>query len=141
MVDDDFDEGPPEEHVEQEDCDDSSVLPSADVSTTRDSADSALSRSELREQEVSAGQAGVSDLLSEKDRRKAEKQQQQAEKERRKADKATVAAAKLCCVCGEKADAKWFLCTCSVRSHVECLAKRFLKVCPLCAATSLGAHL
>lgn len=133
VVEDDFDEGPPEEHAEQEDCDDS-LIPSADLSMTHDLTDSALSHSALRGQEASAREPGNSDLLSDKDRRKAEKQLQQAEKEQRKADKAKEAAAKLCCVCGEKADAKWFLCTCSVRSHVECLAKRFLKVCIPCIA-------
>ncbi|KAL3161568.1 hypothetical protein ABBQ32_010433 [Trebouxia sp. C0010 RCD-2024] len=145
VVEDDFDEGPLEEHAEQDDCDDS-VLPSTDSIMTHDLADSALSHSELHEQNALVGEPGISDLLSNKERRKAEKQLQQAEKEQRKADKAKEAAAKLCCVCGEKADAKWFLCACSVRSHVECLAKRFLKesgeeqglpvqgTCPSCGA-------
>lgn len=130
VVDDDFDEGPPEEDAEQDDCE-ASLLLSDDMSTTCDLADSALSHSELHDQEASATEEPGTELLSEKDRRKAEKQRQQAEKEQRKAEKAKEAAAKLCCVCGEKADAKWFLCACSVRSHVECLAKRFLKVCPV----------
>ena len=38
------------------------------------------------------------------------------------------AASKLCSVCGEKADAKWLVCGCGARSHIECTAKRFLQV-------------
>lgn len=35
---------------------------------------------------------------------------------------------KLCSVCGAKADAKWLICGCGARSHIECMAKRFLQV-------------
>lgn len=127
VVDDDFDEGPPEEHAEQEDLDES-VIPNTDLSMVQDMTDSAPSGSG---QNVSAeGTAALPETvaLSEKDRRKAEKQRQKAGKELAKAEKAKEAAAKLCCMCGEKADAKWLMCSCSARSHVECLAKRFLKV-------------
>ena len=133
VVDDDFDEGPPEEQADQEDLDES-ALTSAESSMTHVVADSALSASNLDVHREQAPDAEVplpiaeTVPLSEKDRRKAEKEQQKAEKELAKAEKAKEAAAKLCCMCGEKADAKWLTCSCSARSHVECLAKRFLKV-------------
>lgn len=134
VVEDDFDEGPPEEEqADQGDLDDS-ALPSAESTVTHGLADSALSASNLEIDREQAPDAEVllplteSVPLSEKDRRKAEKEQQKAERELAKAEKAKEAAAKLCCMCGEKADAKWLTCTCSARSHVECLAKRFLKV-------------
>lgn len=38
------------------------------------------------------------------------------------------AASKLCSVCGEKADAKWLVCGCGARSHIDCTAKRYLQV-------------
>ena len=138
VVDDDFDEGPPEERADQEDFDEA-ALPSADSSMTHAVADSALSASNLeleRHQPSAEVLAPLTETvpLSEKDRRKAEKVQQKAEKEVAKAEKAKEAAAKLCCMCGEKAEAKWLTCSCSARSHVECLAKRFLKVCE-CAVT------
>ena len=133
VVDDDFDEGPPEEQADQEGVDES-ALPSADSSMTHAMTDSAFSASSL---ELERHQASAEVLalftgtvpLSEKDHRRAEKEQQKAEKKLAKAEKAKEAAAKLCCMCGEKADAKWLTCTCSARSHVECLAKSFLKVC------------
>ena len=134
VVDDDFDEGPPEEQADQEDLDES-ALPSADPSMTYVVADSAFSTCNPEVQREQRSDAEVllplaeTVPLSEKDCRKAEKEQQKAEKELAKAEKAKEAAAKLCCMCGEKADAKWLTCTCSARSHVECLAKRFLKVC------------
>ena len=142
VVDDDFDEGLPEEQADQEEDLVESVLPSAQSSMTHVMADSAISASNL---EVHREEALDTEVLlpsaetvplSEQDRRKAEKEQQKAEKEQQKAEKelakaekAKEAAAKLCCMCGEKADSKWLTCACSARSHVECLAKRFLKVC------------
>ena len=134
VVDDDFDEGLPEEQADQEDLDES-VLPSAQSSMTHVMADSAISASnpEVHREEALDAEVLLPSAetvpLSEQDRRKAEKEQQKAEKELAKAEKAKEAAAKLCCMCGEKADSKWLTCTCSARSHVECLAKRFLKVC------------
>lgn len=135
VVADDFDEGPPEEQPEE--GLDESVLLSADSTMTHAMADSAVSGTNLEAhgQQISAevlAPLPETAALSDKERRQAEKQQQKAEKEQQKelqkAEKAKEAAAKLCCLCGEKADAKWLSCSCSARSHVECLAKRFLKV-------------
>lgn len=136
VVADDFDEGPPEEQADQEGLDES-VLLSAESGMTHAMADSALSGINLEAQGQQASAEVLAPLpetaaLSGKERQKAEKQQQKAEKEQQKelqkAEKAREAAAKLCCMCGEKAEAKWLSCSCSARSHVECLAKRFLKV-------------
>lgn len=148
VVDDDFDEGPPEE---QEDLDDSALLnadsSNADSMLTHNLADSSLTQTDIVCHGQAVNQASAEDLAAsiglealtgkeqqraEKQLQKAEKARQKAEKERQKAEKelqkAEEAAAKACCLCGEKADAKWLTCSCSARSHVECLAKRFLKV-------------
>ena len=140
VVDDDFDEGPPEEHAEQDEVEIASL--SADpavISEVPNLPDTeALDPNDQLERQASVDDLPLSaraEVLSGKERQRAEKDQQQAEKERQKAEKqrqkaekAEEAAAKLCCLCGEKADAKWLTCPCSARSHVECLAKRFLKV-------------
>ena len=146
VVDDDSDEGPPEEHAEQEDLDDSALV-NAESSNAHDLADSPLPHTDIVLCGEAVNQASAEDLAAsidiealtgkerqqaEKQLQKAEKARQKAEKERQKAEKehqkADEAAAKACCLCGEKADAKWLTCSCSARSHVECLAKRFLKV-------------
>lgn len=136
VVADDFDEEPPEEQADQEGMDES-VLLSTESSMTHAMANSALSgtNSEADQQQDLAevlAPLPATAALSDKERRKAEKAQEKAEKEQQKelqkAEKAKEAAAKLCCMCGVKADAKWLSCSCSARSHVECLAKRFLKV-------------
>lgn len=52
---------------------------------------------------------------------------------------AAAAAGKLCSVCGEKADAKWLICGCGARTHIECMAKRFLQVRNSSAEVTLNA--
>ena len=127
VVEDDFDEGPPEEHADQDDAASTAVLPLDSAGPYLESAlthdhmgptHAQVSTAGNEMQAVSAAAAPLS------------------EKEARKAEKTQAAAAKLCCVCGEKADAKWLTCSCSARTHIECLAKRFLQVCMLCNKTA-----
>ncbi len=119
VVEDDFDEGPPEEHADQDDLASSAQL----------NPDSAITHPELftTHAHIAMTDAGPSTALDEAYAASAEAAPL-SEKEARKAEKAQAAAAKLCSVCGEKADAKWLTCSCSARTHIECLAKRFLQV-------------
>ncbi len=119
IVDDDFDEGPPEEHADEAGLADS---PLNDLDIGIADPDSAMTHARSTQtnaegttalDEGCSASAGAVPL---------------SEKEARKAEKAQAAAAKLCSVCGERADAKWLTCSCAVRTHVECLAKRFLQV-------------
>ncbi|KAL0032103.1 hypothetical protein WJX77_005130 [Trebouxia sp. C0004] len=130
VVEDDFDEGSPEEHADQDDLASSAQL----------NLDSAITHPEsfTTHAHTAMTDAGPSTALGEASL---------SEKEARKAEKAQAAAAKLCSVCGEKADAKWLACSCSARTHIECLAKRFLQesgeeqglpvqgTCPGCGAS------
>ena len=116
VVEDDFDEGPPEEHADQDDLASSAQL----------NPDSAITHPEAFNH-IAMTDAGPSTALDEAYAASAEAAPL-SEKEARKAEKAQAAAAKLCSVCGEKADAKWLTCSCSARTHIECLAKRFLQV-------------
>lgn len=119
VVEDDFDEGPPEEHADQDDLASSAQL----------NHDSAITHPEsfMTHAHIAMTDTGPSTALDRVYAAPAEAAPL-SDKEARKAEKAQAAAAKLCSVCGEKADAKWLTCSCSARTHIECLAKRFLQV-------------
>lgn len=99
VVDADFDEGLPEEEADQ----DMAAPPESDSANLDTSLTADLASSSQQEATMSSQ---VGDAI----------------------DKAAAAAARLCSVCGQKADAKWLICSCGARSHIECLAKRFLQV-------------
>ena len=107
VVDADFDEGLPEEEHDK----DAAPPPEAD-SASLDSGISTVTASSPQEPKLLDQRADAS-------------------------DKAAAASSKLCSVCGDKADAKWLICTCGARSHIECLAKRFLQV-STCMHANIG---
>ena len=128
VVEDDFDEGPPAQHDEDDAAAaapvaiDSNLLPSASLD------ESAGTHTVLQDAVIAASVMPGSDALSAKEQRAAAKAEAAAARAAAKAVKEAEAAAKQCAVCGEMADSKWLFCTCSARSHIECLAKRFLRV-------------
>ena len=128
VVEDDFDEGPPEEHADQDEAASTAVLP-------LDNADPYL-ESSLTHDHMGLTRVQVSTAGNEVQAASADAAPL-SEKEARKAEKAQAAAAKLCCMCGEKADAKWLTCSCSARTHIECLAKHFLQVSMPCHANGV----
>ena len=119
IVEDDFDEGPPEEHADQDDLASSAQL-NPDLAFTHP--ESLMPRAH-----IAMTDAGPSTALDVAYAASAEAAPLSG-KEARKAEKDQAAAAKLCSVCGKKADAKWLTCSCSARTHIECLAKHFLQV-------------
>ena len=101
VVDADFDEGAPKEEAEQD-----ASLSLADTALSQldcdlDAGDATLTQTdaELARDDMAAGPSS----------------------------EAAAAGGKLCSVCGEKADAKWLICGCGARCHIECMAKRFLQ--------------
>lgn len=127
VVEDDFDEGPPEEHADQDEAASTAALP-LDIADPY--LESSLTHNHMGPTHVQVSTTGNEVQAASADAAPL------SEKEARKAEKAQAAAAKLCCVCNEKADAKWLTCSCSARTHIECLAKRFLQVFMLCTATA-----
>ena len=128
VVEDDFDEGPPAEH---DDDDTAAAAPAAIIGDSLPSAsleNTAGTNPVLQDAVVPASMITGSDALSAKELRAAAKAEAAAARAAAKAVKEAEAAAKQCAVCREMADSKWLSCTCSARSHVECLAKRFLRV-------------